>query len=454
MNIIPLYLQTFFIIQTRKCYTFLSFLMDALIIEKIFYIMVHVTKNLKGCEKVGKFHWFVVTLLAMLLAACGGNEESKNLEENADVEVDINEEKNEKVNGATTSFDEVNKLIQEATEGNIEVVYTNESANYSHDMKGFIVDVPAYQIVKVTDMNRDFLIQFDDQQEGYIIIAKTIINNTTEKDMYYNLNFNIRLTHETDYIPFDLTFLRKELFPRPQNEQTRAWAPGEIAEGYVTFTLTNEQFEAISSVKPKFVIEGGVSENESFKESILDDAVFDFVYSEEYAKEVGNTPQFYPDRLTTANWADKVMIFEKSNINETKQIDNVIITLDGVQYTEVIPTAGNEERFRNFGDSGVVAITVRLLIDNQSSEKVNIDQIGSKLRIDDNRGTAIASGMVEPSDEREVQPGEQGVKHHVFLFRKDEFEIFKRFDLEFGPFTNDEGKDQFKGKTVTFTLPR
>lgn len=96
MNIIPLYLQTFFIIQTRKCYTFLSFLMDAFIIEKIFYIMVHVTKNLKGCEKVSKFHWFVVTLLAMLLAACGGNEESKNLEENADVEVDINEEKMKK----------------------------------------------------------------------------------------------------------------------------------------------------------------------------------------------------------------------------------------------------------------------------------------------------------------------------------------------------------------------
>lgn len=71
------------------------------------------------------------------------------------------------------------------------------------------------------------------------------------------------------------------------------------------------------------------------------------------------------------------MIFEKSNINETKQIDNVIITLDGVQYTEIIPTAYNEERLHNFGNSGVVAITLRLLIDNQSSEKVNIDQIGS-----------------------------------------------------------------------------
>ncbi|WP_339289339.1 hypothetical protein [Ureibacillus sp. FSL K6-0786] len=43
---------------------------------------------------------------------------------------------------------------------------------------------------------------------------------------------------------------------------------------------------------------------------------------------------------------------------------------------------------------------------------------------------------------------------YATVVRKDEFEIFKRFDLEFGPFTNDEGKDQFKGKTVTFTLPR
>ncbi|WP_274856561.1 hypothetical protein [Bacillus methanolicus] len=37
---------------------------------------------------------------------------------------------------------------------------------------------------------------------------------------------------------------------------------------------------------------------------------------------------------------------------------------------------------------------------------------------------------------------------------KDEFEIFKKFDLEFGPFYGTDGKELFKGKTVTFSLPR
>ena len=59
--------------------------------------------------------------------------------------------------------------------------------------------------------------------------------------------------------------------------------------------------------------------------------------------------------------------------------------------------------------------------------------------------------MVEPSDSRYIEAGEQGEKYHVFLFRKDKFEIFKTFDLEFGPFVQDVGKKQFKGQSVIFS---
>ncbi|MCS0670189.1 hypothetical protein NX023_02810 [Cytobacillus firmus] len=62
--------------------------------------------------------------------------------------------------------------------------------------------------------------------------------------------------------------------------------------------------------------------------------------------------------------------------------------------------------------------------------------------------------MAEPSDPKKILAGEQGDKYHVFLFRKDEFEIFKKFDLEFGPFVRDDGKGLFKNKTVKFSLPR
>ncbi|MBX9976041.1 hypothetical protein [Cytobacillus firmus] len=51
------------------------------------------------------------------------------------------------------------------------------------------------------------------------------------------------------------------------------------------------------------------------------------------------------------------------------------------------------------------------------------------MTIDNDRGNVLSQGMAEPSDLKEILAGEQGDKYHVFLFRKDEFEIFKKFDL-------------------------
>jgi hypothetical protein len=141
-------------------------------------------------------------------------------------------------------------------------------------------------------------------------------------------------------------------------------------------------------------------------------------------------------------------------INETQKLGDVNVTLEGVQYTEVTPTAANVERFSNFGDNGIVALTVKLKLDNQSDAPISIWNIGSKVRIDEDRGSVISAGMVEPSSPKEIKAGEQGEKYHVFLFRKDEFELFKKFNLEFGPFVGADGKGLFKNKTVTFHLPR
>lgn len=41
-------------------------------------------------------------------------------------------------------------------------------------------------------------------------------------------------------------------------------------------------------------------------------------------------PKFYQDRLTTDNMDGKKMIFRKSGTNETRQIDDVKVTLEGV----------------------------------------------------------------------------------------------------------------------------
>ncbi|WP_068775961.1 DUF5068 domain-containing protein [Paenibacillus sp. FJAT-26967] len=351
----------------------------------------------------------------------------------------------------------LNPNIAEQSKGKVEVVYTNSKPGYTHDMNGFKVNIEEYQIVKVTGMSKEMAIPFNDQTDGYVVTAKVNMDNGTGKAMYYPTNkYRLQVT-SSDFISADLnrTFVKKEdqLKSKVETEASK-YGAGEKLTGYVTFTLTNDEFDALKKVKPKFVIEGGAADNKEFKGSFKGNATFDFIIGEDQKQEAEAYSKFYPDRLVTDNMADKKMIFEKAGMNETKQLSGVKVTIEGVQYTEITPTPDNKERFKNFGDNGIVALTVKIKLDNQSSENLLLNSIGSKVRIDENRGNVLSQGGVEPSAPSELAAGAQGEKLHVFLMRKDEFETFKKFELEFGPFRGKDGKDMFNKETVQFTLPR
>ncbi|MBD1381477.1 DUF5068 domain-containing protein [Bacillus sp. IB182487] len=397
----------------------------------------------------------------LLMVACGNEEEASGSKKEdpklKTEETSAKKETTEKVEETSASQGDnevLNPNIAEESQGNVEVVYTNKKPKYSHDMDGFKVSVDQYQIVKVTDMNKDFYIEFDDQTEGYVVTAKVTIDNTTEKAMYYSPNFTIQLSNELDYILTDIAFVREEQPKSKIETEISKWAAGEKVSGLVSFTLTNAQFDSLKTVKPKFVIGGGVADNKQYSGSNQEKGIFDFTFSGEQQEATANATKFYPDQLTTGNMADKTMIFEKTDINETQQLDHIKVTLEGVQYAEVTPTEANKVRFSNFGDNGIVALTVKLDLDNQSDAPLSMRNIDSKVVLDNDRGNIFAQGMVEPSEPKEINAGEQGEKYHVFMFRKDEFELFKTFDLEFGPFVGEDGKDLFKGKTLTFALPR
>lgn len=413
--------------------------------------------------------WFVgpVVLASLLLLAACGEEEKETAPKKAGesktekaVETEstepVEETSNEPEEAAAADSNEVmNPAIAEQSEGEVEVVYTNKSPEYSHNMDGFTVLIDEYQVVKVTDMLPSVTIPFDDQTDGYVVTAKVTLENGTGKPAYYNNSQKIQLDSEYNYIAAEhVNFINeKDQVKSTKETETGKYAAGEKVTGLINFLFTNEEFESLKTVKPKYIIEGGMADNDQFKNSFNGEGNFDFIFNEDQEKAVAGAPKFYPDQLTTDNVADKKMIFEKSGINETKQIGDVKVTLEGVQYTEITPGAANKARFKNFGDSGIVALTVKLNLDNQSDQPINLSTV-SKLRIDDNRGTALSEGMLEPVNPRVIKAGSQGEKYHVFLFNKDEFNIYKKFTLEFGPFIGDNGKALFKEKFAEFNLPR
>jgi hypothetical protein len=148
------------------------------------------------------------------------------------------------------------------------------------------------------------------------------------------------------------------------------------------------------------------------------------------------------------------MIFEKTDIGQKLELEGVGVTLEGVQYTEIEPTEQYKSTFRNFADDGIIALTVKLNVDNQSEETIRLDGIGSILSVDDNDVRYLYQGSLEPDTSKKLKPSESGEKLHVFLMDKYQFDRHEKFELIFGPFSAEDGKKLFKGRDLVFKLPR
>lgn len=370
------------------------------------------------------------------------------------------EQKEEGKDDAPAGKDEIlNPYIAEESGGDVSVVYTNKEPDYAHDQNGFKVTVDEYQIVHVKDVNKGSESDFKGATEGYVVTARVTADNQTGKVKFYHKLMYIQIKDQFDLANGNpTTFIREEdrLLSKAgktgRMNEVAKFEAGEKVTGFMTFILTEERYKALASVQPKFIIKGNAADDNEGKGGFKGDATFDFIYSDDQKKKLAEQPDFYEDEIVTDYVADKEMIFEKTDIGETEKLRGVNVTLEGVQYTEITPTESTKGKFRNFGDSGIVAITVKFTLDNQSKESISAVDSPSKITLDDYRGW-IHSGSFEPREPDEIKPGEKGEKLAVFLMRKDEFGIIKKFELEFGPIKNMNFKDVSKGHTVKFTLP-
>ncbi len=430
-----------------------------------------------GNMKYGRI-LFALGASALLLAACSEDKKTPEVEDQAE-EVKPDESD---VAGATSEADDalaelraaledreqtdepvtaddseiLNPNIAEMTEGDVEVLYTNKEPNYTHDMDGFIVTIDEYQITKVSDVNRDSESLFKGNLEGYVMTALTTYENKRSNPVYYAGFASLLMDDRFDVVYGD----KYKLIPREtalvsdDPASVNKYPPGFKKQGFLSFVMTNEQYDKLATTNPKLIIEGGASEREDMRESFREEAVFDLLYSGESEDAVAMGPAFYRDDLTNQNIANKTMIFEKTDIGQQLELDGVKVTLEGVQYTEIEPTEQYKSTFRNFADDGIVALTVKLKVDNQSEETVRLDGIGSILSVDDNDFRYLYQGSLEPDTSKKLEPGESGEKLHVFLMDKYQFNRHEKFELNFGPFSAEDGKKLFKGRDLVFKLPR
>ncbi|GAK00621.1 hypothetical protein JCM19055_3719 [Geomicrobium sp. JCM 19055] len=187
-----------------------------------------------------------------------------------------------------------------------------------------------------------------------------------------------------------------------------------------------------------------------------DDGSFTVSLNEEGAERAEHNEAFYPDLVTTNDMGDKEMISENDDINDSQELGNTTITLDGYQFTEFTPNDVEAPRFENF-TNGIVLLTVQFGIDNQEDSEIALSSIMSTLYVNDGAQSLLNEGMLlDYRYDDMIEPGESGELLQLYTLDQEQYEKIwkdKSFEIEIGPMRDQEAADLSKGNRVTFELP-
>lgn len=409
---------------------------------------------------------FVGALSSILLVGACGNTKKEDTAEPKEPKEEIEQTKPKETKEKTEKKSEpeieevkddgdgemLNPYIAEETDGDVEIITTNKNPELKHAFSDDVtIEINEYQVVHISDMNESMKVSFEDQDEGYVLTYKYTLDNQSDEDVNFNLGAMLYSDDATEYLPGRSHFVaRDEWMNDDSNDVVGQYSKGESFTGMEAHMITKAQFKNLEA--PKLTISTPFLEGDTGK-SFGEEAVFFLPFTDKGAEKATATADLYQDKMVTDSVADKELFFAKEDINVTESIDDVKITLEGVQYANITPTAGHADRFSNFGDGPLVALTLKFNIENGSDKLISKTSTGIKLNLDQNRGTMLSNGMLEPTVRGEIEPGESHEVLSVFLFREDEFNLYKELEIEFGPLTDEKVQKLFKEKFVTFDIP-
>lgn len=402
---------------------------------------------------------------ALVLSACGSKEAEKKEEEKPaaaekapEKENEKEKEKEEKAEEKTADKNDAkddknfNKMIEERTEGDIDVLMTNNETGMEHKFSDDVtLTLDRYQIVHVENMNESAKDDFDGKEEGYVLSYELTLDNQSKEDVYFTSSVDLLADDGVDHIIKRVGYMDRDDWMKDEsNDNASQFSAGKSFTGIFAHTMTKAQYEKLKS--PTLTVDKPWLDDDVTK-TIGENAVFKLPFNEEGAEKAEASGKLYQDRMVTDSIADKELFYEKTDIGKTEEVDGLKVTLEGVQYANVVPAEGYQDSFKDFGDENPVALTAKITVENGSDQAIAKDLMHEKLIVDDNRTTYMSQGTLQPRNIGMLEAGAKEEFLTVFLMRKDEFSIYKKLELQYGPFTDDNAKPLFKEKKVKFDLP-
>ncbi|GBF76726.1 hypothetical protein PA598K_05212 [Paenibacillus sp. 598K] len=159
----------------------------------------------------------------------------------------------------------------------------------------------------------------------------------------------------------------------------------------------------------------------------------------------------YQNLLVDQGLAYKEVLKERTpDFKETH--NGIELGLIGYQWAQVDVKAEHRKSFTGFGDKGIIELTAKYSVKNNSSQSINVNTIKIVLRSEALSGSVPEMTDMRTSVKDELKPGERIERLAVVLLPADRFQQLGSMELSFGNVATMDGRDLYGGEWLGFSI--
>ncbi len=325
-----------------------------------------------------------------------------------------------------------------------QVFQSEDTIEFTND-QGLISQINRYALYQLSDIHRDHRLLFGDQdQRGAVLVMDISLQNHSDEVVYHN---NIPYLSLPGYdgviVEASSSMMNNEDLYFNFNENEQKLEAGESKEGYLVYTLSPEAMDALEqngSIHVEFI---GFRDQSDYVNAtyLLENPVFNLPFSDQAAQQAIATGELYPDAVVQNNMGEKELIESAENVAVSQEEEEIVVTVDGYQITQLIPNADYAASVEELA-GGLIMVNVKVDVKNNSDKAIRLGESYNKLVL----GMMVeinSDFRLETNDYNlEVAPGETGTIYNVFTMEGDMYEKFKDDTFTLVPsISNVDGED-------------
>ena len=363
-------------------------------------------------------------------------DEEKDSEENEEVEK--NEEVEDNTDNEEIDWTQIEKDIQETLKAKeIEQVYQSSQAR-EFEENGLLSRLDGYALFKASDFSRDYKIQFEQTDKGYVLVFKIYLENNSDETVYFNNTPEVDSSNPYAVIAESKSMITNSgeyegYFPVTEQEME----PGDTVEGIMTYYLVPEAAELVEADGTVFIKFYGFRDQEDFSGATqLLNPEFLLPLSKEKEELASASGDQYPDKIVSDNIGTKEVI-EQEDTDASQEEEDLVVSVSGYEVSEIVPNEATKASFEDY-PGGIIAINVKMDIQNNSDDQtVDLGGVYAKLVLG-NQIQVDHNLYVEANDSKaEIAPGETGTTHMVYTIDGELWEKYKEDTLMIVPTIKD-----------------